>query len=443
MLAFDPFLTAYDPSDLPGGSVDPLGFERGYLTLADKILPGLTNVASRPRYFSALCAGVLLSDARSRSDESPQARKKRRLDAVLRLERFWTLACVLAARADSEIDTSGIRGIRYVETATRRLEERGDTNTDADFRLLSRQLTYGAVGIYGNVADGLRLIDRDMMTLGPDLGRRAAEAFVEETDMPKVLRDATANEGTVSLSTLAKWGARAQLDEALVGDGEARALGEALQANDVRRRMAALLGKYPGEGLSELQRLASIERELADSHEDPDLREALRAIVAYEECFRLALLAFFRLLWFCQAEEPFSIELARAAKDPVLSTVHAALPAAYARLDAAVAEGSTAAFLHSLDRLGDAKAFAQSAAASKTVAELCERVLLRHKDVQRSKMFGGRPKMPWIEVDKGRIVPTLSSAQRVGAPPKSVDSIASHPYRTGAADRLSRAGRLS
>lgn len=24
----EPFLTAYDPSDLPGGSVDPLGFDR-------------------------------------------------------------------------------------------------------------------------------------------------------------------------------------------------------------------------------------------------------------------------------------------------------------------------------------------------------------------------------------------------------------------------------
>jgi len=41
------FLTAFDPSDLPGTSIDPLGFERGYLFLADKILPGLTNVASR------------------------------------------------------------------------------------------------------------------------------------------------------------------------------------------------------------------------------------------------------------------------------------------------------------------------------------------------------------------------------------------------------------
>ncbi len=34
------FLSAYDPSDLPGGTLDPLGFERGFLFLADKILPG-------------------------------------------------------------------------------------------------------------------------------------------------------------------------------------------------------------------------------------------------------------------------------------------------------------------------------------------------------------------------------------------------------------------
>ena len=50
------FLTTYDPSDLPGRSIDPLGFERGYLFLADKTLPGMTHVASSPRYFEMLCA---------------------------------------------------------------------------------------------------------------------------------------------------------------------------------------------------------------------------------------------------------------------------------------------------------------------------------------------------------------------------------------------------
>ena len=55
-LALEPFLTAYDPSDLPGGTVDPLGFDRAYEHLAGKLLPGVTNVAARPRYHSMLCA---------------------------------------------------------------------------------------------------------------------------------------------------------------------------------------------------------------------------------------------------------------------------------------------------------------------------------------------------------------------------------------------------
>lgn len=55
------FLTSFDPPDLPSASLDPLGFERGYLFLADKILPGLTNVANCPRYFSVLCAGASLA----------------------------------------------------------------------------------------------------------------------------------------------------------------------------------------------------------------------------------------------------------------------------------------------------------------------------------------------------------------------------------------------
>jgi hypothetical protein len=50
MLSAEPFLSAYDPSDLPGNSIDPLGFDRGYSTLAEQILPGLTNAAGKPRW---------------------------------------------------------------------------------------------------------------------------------------------------------------------------------------------------------------------------------------------------------------------------------------------------------------------------------------------------------------------------------------------------------
>lgn len=36
------------------------------------------------------------------------------------------------------------------------------------------------LGIYGNVADGLGLVARDTMALGPDLGKRAAAAFIND-----------------------------------------------------------------------------------------------------------------------------------------------------------------------------------------------------------------------------------------------------------------------
>lgn len=47
MRSIESSLTAFDPSDLASTSIDPLGFERGYLYLADGILPGLTNASGR------------------------------------------------------------------------------------------------------------------------------------------------------------------------------------------------------------------------------------------------------------------------------------------------------------------------------------------------------------------------------------------------------------
>ncbi len=44
------FLSAYDPAELPGGTLDPLGFTAGYLALADGLFPGMgltTSACSR------------------------------------------------------------------------------------------------------------------------------------------------------------------------------------------------------------------------------------------------------------------------------------------------------------------------------------------------------------------------------------------------------------
>jgi hypothetical protein len=67
-----PFLSTYDPSDLSGSSIDLLGFERGYLFLVDKILPGLTATAVRPRYFS----GLLLAPQDSGTEQENIRRRR-------------------------------------------------------------------------------------------------------------------------------------------------------------------------------------------------------------------------------------------------------------------------------------------------------------------------------------------------------------------------------
>jgi hypothetical protein len=444
MLTFQPFLTAYDPSDLPGASVDPLGFDRGYALLADKILPGLTNVANRPRYFSAFCAAVHVSDGRSGDiDETPQDRRARRLAAAQRLERFWALGCVLASNEIDDLPSEGLRGIRDVTRAMQRLKDKGERETSGDFRLLSRQVTYGMVGIYGSVADALKLLERDGLTLGTDLGERLGTAFVRDTEMPAALRRAVAEEGSVSLKTLEAWATRAHL-AATPGADEACILFDAFQAADVRSRMGALLVEHPPrEEEAELARLERIERALAGVDRDPDLREALRAIVAFERCYRSALLAFQRILWFCQAENPFRYDLASAERDVALSDALAEIRAASQHLEAAVEEGETPRFTEHLDRLRDARAFLRDAASAPTPGVFVERVLKRHSDVQRTKLDRGRSKLPWLELRDGVVTPTLAIAQQLNRAPETVDELPTHPYRTVAADRFCAMGAVS
>lgn len=438
MVTLEPFLTAYDPSDLPGTSVDPLGFDRGYTLLADKVLPGLTNVANRPRYFSTLTAAIAIADSRSAPshDETPRARTERRREAVLRAERFWALACVLASDEDETLDRQGIRGIRYVHQEIERLRASGGRNTAADFRLLSRQHTYGMLGLFGTVADQIGLLDRSMMSLGPDLGRRLAEAYLEETQMPDVLRRAIASGGTVALTKLTEWGHRAHVN-GTPREQERRVLREAVEADDTRRRMTTLLQAHPGgDGESEQHRFRRILEHLAARDDDADIREALRAIRAYEHCFRLTTLAFVRLLWRCEKEE--HVTRNEASSDAVIKAVYQEFPAAVAQLEDAISQAVTPEFQHHLDRLADVSAALRQLSASKGPKDFVERVLSRHRDVQRGKVDKGRPKSPWLEMRDARVVPTLTSALYVGREPESIEAVAAHPYRSFAADQFFR-----
>lgn len=430
MLEIQPFLTAYDPTDLPGGSVDPLGFDRGYELLADKILPGLTNVANRPRYLSAYCAAIVILDEDAELSGSERDVRAQKRDRILQLERLWTLSCGLASEAEPErLPGSGIRGLRYVQAYLRRIR----SGSDGDFRLLSSQARYGMLAIYGSLADKLRLASNDDYQL-TEPGRKLGEAFLRETDIPAAIRSAVVKPKSIPVDVLAGWGRRAHVN-APYGAVERATLVDVLQQDPTRRRMCEHFRALPrGSEESELhwfgRMLPAIE-----ASTDRDLAEALRAILAYETAFGALLAAFQRVLRFCQAP-PFQYELAHAASDAPLMRLHASMPEVHAELDRAFSEVQSARFQEGLDRAGDVRRFVAAATAMKSAPDFVAAVLQRHREVLAARLSGGRPKMPWVEIVGGLAKATLASAQEIRNDVESEDQIPPHPYRTWAAERF-------
>jgi hypothetical protein len=429
----DLFLTAYDPSDLPGTSIDPLGFERGYLFLADKILPGLTNVAAHPRYFALLCTGIHLSNTTIDSDRREVVRKHRQ-EIVLRLERFWALANVLARPGIS----NGIRGVTYAQAYIDELQRGGATRTAAKYPLLSRQSQYGAIGIYANVASGMRFLNREDLSLTPALGEAAAEAFCEETKLSMGLRRAILDDGEVSIATLKAWGEQAHV-EAEVQAKEAACLHEALHGNPVRSRMAGLLLQHlrKSEDETELDRLKRITRTLKGKSESQDLREAILGILELEGCYKLATLAFERLLWLCRHHAAASIRISDVKSDAVLQSVRDDFPAQARRFTDILDNGKESAFRLNLDRLADVRRFIEEASsAGADIKAFLNVIAARHRDVQHGKFDRGRRKMPWIELNDQRIFLTMTRAGGLNWEATLPEHIQAHPYRLNAADAL-------
>ena len=436
MLDIQPFLTAYDPTDLPGGSIDPLGFDRGYEWLAEKILPGLTNVASRPRYLSVYCAALVIAEDDVDLSGLERERRQQKREMMMQLERLWTLSCVLGGEAEPSIPESGIRGLRYVQAHVRKMR----AGSDGSFKLLLQQARYGMLGIYGSLADKLKLVaNADLQLTEP--GRKLGEAFLQETRLPPAIRGAVWKPRTIDRDTLADWGRRAHVNGAL-GEKEAALLVELVEQDPTRERMCAHLQANPlHDGETELHRLERVAVVL-NASTDQGLAEAVRAILAYENAYRSIVLTFQRVLLQCQSE-PFRFDLAKASSDAVIPAMFANASAIHAQLDRAFSDASTAAFAQGSERAADVRGFVGDVAAAKTPSDFVATILERHRRVLNARVAGGRSKMPWLEVVDGVVKPTLAIAQQVRDNLDTPEAILAHPFRTFAADRFYGSGVAS
>ncbi|MDA7918225.1 hypothetical protein N9B20_01050 [Mariniblastus sp.] len=424
------FLTSFDPSDLPGSSIDPLGFERGYLFLADKILPGFTNVANYPRYLSMLCAGTHLAEA-SLSDP-PRIQYEKRLRCVLRLERFWAIANVLAERAnlDEELPTGGIRGVSYARKQADRIADRKLKKISADFELLSRQQPYGVVGIYASNADGMRLIDRKSFGLTPDLGERLAKDFLTSSQIPKSLQKAIRGDGDVRRSVLTQWGLRCHISNPLFKI-EKECIREATLRNPVRARMLSAIQEMAfDEEMEEQACFNKLVKPLGKSESNRDLLETTKTILAYEQCYQVASLAFERMLWLCKNLPAAALSESEVAKEPILNQVCNLLPKVTAEFCSLLDQGATEGFRSGLERLSDVRSFLEEAVLScDSTNKLTQVIIERHIDIQKGKFDRGRRKMPWVEKTRNKISLTMTRVGGLKTEALKPDDIRPHPYR--------------
>lgn len=426
-----PFLTAWDPTDLPGMSVDPLGFDRAYGWLSDQLLPNLTNVARHPRYFSILLAGACLGPT---SEPARQTRKEllARQDLVLRLERLWALGHV-ALENELPGASSGIRGITYANGHFQELERKHRGSTTTKFKLLLSQVRYGALGIYGNVASGLRLTEGPLLPT-PDFGERLGQAFLENTKTPPSVRRAVLDDQEkteVGLKELADWVRRAGVNAPMSAD-ELEILASAMNENERRRRLGHYLQENrwdPGQE-SELTYLKRLEE--CFTQDDADLRDVARAIGLFELCFRTLTLVLERLLWRCGREH--ALALKSLGGDDVVKGAATSLPRAIQAFFDHADGCDSGAIQPGAERMTDLRRFLSDAAcAGNDVEKLVEVTVKRHAEVQSGKLLRGRAKLPWLEIVDGQLRLTLARANRVEGEPSAAEDIPPHAYRLHAA----------
>jgi hypothetical protein len=438
------FATPYDPLDLASDSIDPLGFQRGYLSLADRFLPGFTTVTANPRYLPMLCAGLRAAEKlypRIVGQQPAKSRQQRSM-VLQNFEKLWALACGLAEETRGSPAVDGLRGIRSVRRFLASNAGRQDLSI-ASFNLLTNQMRYGGIGAYGQMLEACHFVDWNHLTLR-ELGERLAAAF----PMPAGW-SADRPAERVAKDQLQQWGELASLDQITIAETAALRDGlsggiEAESDDDVRWACLRLLKKAQvtrneSEEMA-LKRLVDvIEAEPAgDARRSAAVRQlsvVTALIEPFEQLYQASLFLFdevrsnatenpaghsltsldsqkgcvdaFRAAQKSQREMQRTFEQAKAINEPLSASI------AQAMRDSGI------------------MALSDGIARAETPAAAVALLLQRHVDVQSGKFDRGLQKAPWLRVEGG--VARLTSQRnelRRSAHARSWRNILRHPYRT-------------
>jgi hypothetical protein len=451
------FATAYDPLDLASDSIDPLGFLRAYLSLADRLLPGFTTVTSVPRYLPMLCAGVRAAERLHPRDKGhePAKARGRRLEVLRNFEKLWALACGLAEETRGKPAIAGLRGIRYVRSFLEANAARPEINVGG-FNLLANQVRYGGIGTYGQMLEACHFADWAMLTLRP-LGENLADAFPS----PPAWSSERPN-ARIAKDTLRAWGEEVCLERMTASEASTIREGlngglEAERDDDLRWNCLRLLkaaGAASGAGEEAcLERFRGIveQEPLGDARKSVAIRQ-LRVVALLIEPFEQlyqSLLFFFDEMRARATENPAGCLLASLDESDKAADALSAAQRSQRDLrnkftiaeqvDAAV----TAPIALAMHESGISP-LAELIAAAGTAAEAAGVLLQRHAAVQSGKFDRGQQKTASLWLDNGT---ARISAQRNGLlrgqHATSWRNIDRHPYRTSAAGRFIQQCRIA
>jgi hypothetical protein len=451
------FWTAYDPLDLASGSIDVLGFQLGYIALANKLLPGFTTVTTSPRYVSMLCAAVGAAEAAfpSAGDSAVRIRQTR-MAGVKSYERAWALACGLAATeaAIGNKAVDGLRGVQYVRRRLSELSGREKSIRTSSFNLLANQVRYGGIGAYSTLLEDCHLASMRSIMPRP-LGTRLAESFPRPDDSMTPWDE----DRPLPLDALRAWGQKCHLGDFTRDEGTC--LASALRGgeeggweDDVRwtsLRVLANFGEDVGEEPALLDRLlAAIRGGGSDRLKMPapcvrQIEASLILIRPYERLYQAVQFLFDSVRAAATDEPEVRLESLAPAPQCVLAC-EGARDAATELLDAL--EKAEAVHTQTAHEVRSTFAEAGIASIAETLSrpskgdEVLGLVLDRHRDVQQGKFHRGERKAAWVRRDPANGSVRLNS-QRHQLPRSdrydSWDQLPWHPYRTFGARRFVKA----
>lgn len=424
-----PALSAFDPALSGEGSLDPMGLAAISDTLANDLVPGITNRMSRPRFITAIAVGALATESLFDQIAADGASTPSICFEWLVVEGF--------ARSQ-EIRSSQPRAIPGIQKA-RSVIDRNQRLSLATY--LKVPSVFGFTGVYKPFAIDARVIDRDILPAG-DPCFELVEAWEKAQRLPGFAAGVSGTDGGRLRARITD-GVRTALREkrcivpvrsdlfgilsrALNPDTASRKERNFLRSMlmsprfEQRRELATLISPIAegiaGRSMSEADALKSISKSCSS-----DLKTMIDRLTAFEQ-FSSRLDLGFRNLCMISAGNAKPIMPKDVSRDPFTIQCAAELPDLFRRA-AEVLEGTelSAGFLNSFSTFDSPVSSSQ----------LVELLLEHHRGIQENKPPGG--KRSWFEaVGGGWMVRPGYDSQRQDVP---LDSFV-HPIRIAALARF-------